>query len=95
MGYYIDTKVNHGKADFIVANYGGEIIRRAPASFGEIPAGKALIVVVDNGLFEAAGFAYSEPEFRVFTQNPNDFRPREYVLMDRADAVRISRYPGA
>lgn len=65
MGYYIEGRTVKGKAQYIVDELGGEIVPR-PALFADVPEGKALICVVDNGLFEAAGFACDEREFEAF-----------------------------
>lgn len=71
--------------------YAAEKITRVPA-WEDIPEGKALVCVVDNGIFEAAGVAYSSEEYGEFTR-PEDPRPREYVLMDRDMAFRTAGVP--
>lgn len=91
MGYYIQVPKNLGKAKQIEELHDGMIIPR-PVSFSKVPESKALIVVVNNGLFEAAGFAYDEKEFEAFT-DPDDSRRKEYVLMDRKEAERLSEFP--
>jgi hypothetical protein len=87
MGSYIEVPAAHGKAKLIETLYSGQILPWLPR-WEDIPDGKALIVVVDNGAFEAAGYAYCENEYRAFTDR-SDYRPREYVLMDKtlADAL--------
>lgn len=50
-----------------------------------------LIVIVNNGPFEAAAIAYSESEFLDFT-GPSDNRPKEYIIMDKAKAYELTRY---
>ena len=62
MGYYIETDSNRNKADYLLKNYNAVEIDR-PIYFQEIPEDMALLVVVDNGMFEAAAFAYDENEF--------------------------------
>lgn len=69
--------------------YAAEIVARPPL-WGDIPEDKALVVVVDNGLFEAAGLAYDEREYGAFTHP--DHRPRTYVLMDKDAAYRSAGY---
>ena len=92
MGYYIEIPgSNFNKAATIVREHGGELLSESPTSYAAIPVGKALIVVVDNGYFEAAGFCYNECEFRVFA-SPQEFRPRQYVLLDRVTAEQLSGY---
>ena len=81
MGYYIEVGVpeRFKKANQLVRLYKGEIIPR-PKSFSDIPDGKALICVISNGSFEAAGFCFSNQEFSEF--GVNDGRPRQWVLLD-------------
>jgi hypothetical protein len=94
MGYYIETgPALKGKAEIIAEKLNGEILHERPATYADIPEGKALIVVVDNGIFEAAGFAYSEREFQEFTSP--DYRPRRYVLIDREKAEEVTGFKRA
>lgn len=88
MGYYIEVPANTGKAELIRQLHGGEILPGQPEWNSWAP-GKACIVVVANALFEAAAYAYDEQEFRAFT-DPSDDRPRQFVLMDRELAEKLS-----
>lgn len=92
MGYYIQTPQNLDKAEQIVHLFGGVIIPQ-PKSLDEVPADKALIAVVSNGAFDAAGLVYDQLEFREFT-SPRDPRPKKYVLVDKALAHEMAGYPG-
>lgn len=49
-----------------------------------------IIVWVDNGMFEAAGYAYDRDELDCFT-GPLDRRPKELFVMDRATVEAIAR----
>ena len=89
MGYYIEVPRDKEKAEQLVQLYDAEIVPR-PSSLSEIPNGKALICVVDNGLFEAAGFCYSEREFKDFVFD--DGRPRKWLIMDLGKAKKLSGY---
>ena len=91
MGRYIQGP-QFGKANFIIATYGGEKLAKPPASFDDIPPGKALIVIVSNGLWEAAAFAYCDYEFRTFTSDSSDKRAKEYVLMDYDKAAELAPF---
>ena len=93
MGYYIQTDSTHNKAAYLVSKFGGRALPQAPASFEAIPSDKALIVVVDNGMFEAAGLIYSPGEFAAFTSK-DDLRPKQYVLLDKAVAYKEAGYSG-
>jgi len=88
MGFYIEGPLKC-KAQYIVSEYDGKIIPQ-PYSFSEIPEDKAIICVVDNGPFEAAGFCHSEREFECFT-NP-DPRPKRWLIMDLKLAQKLSGF---
>jgi len=90
MGYYIQVPNHKGKAQQLVNLHGGQIIPK-PNFFSDIPENRALIVVVDNGLFEAAAYAYSEGEFAEFT-DPTDGRPKKYVLLDKGLARELTGF---
>ena len=90
MGYYIETPMPVGKAKYIAEHYDGQIVPQ-PTSYEDIPESKGLIVVLDNGFFEAAGFVFSELEFEAFT-DVGDIRPRKFVLIDRKEAEDLSGY---
>ena len=90
MGYYVEVPDHKGKANQLVQLHGGKIVS-CPESFDAIPEGKGLIVVVDNGPFEAAGFVYDKAEFRDFT-DPSDFRPHHFILLDLDLAKSLSGY---
>jgi len=105
MGYYIEVPRPLGKAQLIAdgkalifadgewrqaPEYKAEIIDQ-PASFADVPEDKALICVISNQRFEGAGYCFDEREFEAFTQ-PDDHRPRVWVLMDKDAAEQCRRY---
>lgn len=93
MGYYIQVPNNKGKARQIVELYGGRIVTDVP-SFKNISPDEAIICVLDNGAFEAAGFAYDERELAEFVA-PDSFchqRPRTWVIMNRRKACELTGY---
>jgi hypothetical protein len=90
MGYYIETGTNTNKAQIICDTHNGQRIRQ-PKLWSDIPADEALIVIVNNGMFEAAGFAYDEREFEAFTYTV-DYRHKEFVLIDRELAEKLTRF---
>jgi len=87
MGYYIQTGTNREKANVICEKYEGEIIK-CPLCFSDIPDDKALICVVDNGIFEAAGYCYSESEFHAFNE-ASDHRQKIWLIMDKKKAESL------
>lgn len=90
MGYYVQTPQHRNKAEQIVALFGGVIIPQ-PESLSAIPYDKALIVVVSNGAFDAAGLAFNQEEFEAFTL-PSDPRAKKFVLVDKALAHEMTGY---
>lgn len=88
MGYYIQTNDLKGKAQQIVDLHGGTIIPH-PDNFDEQSEG--LVCVVDNGLFEAAVYVYSQGEFEAFTLS-SDHRPKTWVSMDKDKAEELSGF---
>jgi hypothetical protein len=92
MGYYIQTGTNTGKAETIAKKFNGKIIAR-PNSFSDVPKDKGLICVINNGMFDAAGFVYSEQEFKAFCYG-SDTRGKTWVLIPIEDAKRESNYDG-
>jgi len=90
MGYYIEVPKDLNKAQQIVDIHGGTIIPK-PSSFAEVPADQALICVVGNGLFDAAGIAYDEREFEAFSAPDRSGyqRPRTWVLLGKAVVCKL------
>jgi hypothetical protein len=86
MGFYIETDTTLGKADWLIRHGDAQEIKQ-PRSLAEVPEDKALVVVVENGFFDAAAYAYDEGEFRAFT-DPGDPRPQRFLLMDK-DIVEL------
>jgi hypothetical protein len=88
MGYYI-AGPTHGKGSMLEKEHGAlpasqEEVRKVVDTMG-------VIVVVNNGHFEAAAFAYDLGEFEAF-MDPDDARPKQCYVMNRADAIRASGY---
>ena len=92
MGYYVEVPAAKGKANLICRMYdGAKIVTEAEAK-SAVQLGEGVVVVVDNGPFEAAAFAFSAQEFSEFTRR-DDHRPKTFVLMDSYEqAARASGY---
>ena len=88
MGYYIQTG-DLKKVEGINKLGGVEV--QQPKKFEDIPSELALIVVVDNGLFDAAGLIYSPEEFEAFTM-PEDRRPKKFFYVDKKLAYEKAGY---
>lgn len=91
MGYYVETEGHHQKAEKIAAEHGGTVVSFVQAKEAMNDKTKAVIVTVNNGMFEAAGFAYDLKEFEAFT----DFaRPTNFVVIDRQKAKELTGFKG-
>ena len=89
MGYYIQVPKDLYKANQIMALYDAEKINE-PSSLSGIPVNEAVICVVENGLFDAAGFCYSERELQAFAYP--DGRKKTWLKMDRALAEKLTGF---
>jgi len=89
MGFYINTNCNQGKANELVKSHGAIKIA-TPRWFNDVPVDKALICVVENGFFDAAGYCYDEHEFNAFVEP--DGRRKQWLLMDKNLAEDLSGY---
>lgn len=92
MGFYIETGNNKNKADYIVQHHEAAIITQEEAFQTIHEPDLAVIVVVNNGPFEAAGFAYCLNELEAFTR-PDDPRPKTFLMMDRQKAIELTNLP--
>lgn len=88
MGYYVnvDSKGKElpqkGKFQALIEDGGTEV----KTSMGGGATGgfqENLICVADNGTFEAAGYCFSEGEYRVFA-DPNDMRLKKWLTHPKA-----------
>ncbi len=93
MGYYINPP-DMSKERWLnkFANFVGPIYES-----GEVPKWEDItkddilpVVLVDNGMFTAAGVAYSEQEYKAFT-DPGDKRPRELYTAKVDDLLKVVR----
>jgi hypothetical protein len=89
MGFYIEVPNVKNKAQQLVNLYSGEIIEK-PKQFADVPKDRGLICVTVNNYFDAAGFCYSEKEFKVFSNE--DGRVKHWVLLELELAKKLSGY---
>jgi hypothetical protein len=89
MGFYIETAGFNYKAKAISEKYAGKISTYDEAFLAVRDPNIGVVVILNNGFFEAAGFAFDEKEFKAFT---SDNRPKQYVLLDREVAELASGY---
>jgi hypothetical protein len=87
MGYYINSTGHEplpngkGKADFLIQS---GIAKEIPK--GELKFQPNLVCVVENFLFDAVAYAYSEQEMLEFA-NPDDHRPKRWLIVENADVL--------
>lgn len=90
MGFYIQGPAI-GKVKYLKNNYGAKTFNKVPKSVSEVPENEAIIVVVNNGAFEAAGYVFDDGELQAFTL-PEDQRPKIFLTMNKDKAERLSGY---
>lgn len=91
MGYYIECEKPLRKAEQIIAEHGGQLSTMFDYRAAMDDPTKGVVVVVNNGLFEAAGFCFDMEEFKAFTLS-DDTRLKQFVIMDRQKAEELSGY---
>lgn len=79
------------KAYEIARRFGGKIVTITDALRAMADPTKGIIVVVNNGPFQAAAFAFDMDEFDEF-HRAGDIRPKQYVILDREIAEKASGY---
>ncbi len=95
MGYYIDrtptkTLAAHGKAVALKDECDADLVLEP--DYDDVPEGKVLIVIIENGPFEAAAIIHNRREFDGFT-NDGTNRPRTWMVMDRELAFKLCGRP--
>jgi hypothetical protein len=81
MGYYVQTPQHINKAEQLHRLYKAQLVL-SPEDF-DFGGDYALICVVENATFDAAGIAYNARERDVFL-NPNDPRPKVWLKMKKS-----------
>jgi hypothetical protein len=86
MGQYIN-KLPNGKV-LSVKNKANQIIENIPGTLQVPPPYEFvdnLVCVVDNGMFEAAAYCYSENEFHEFKRT--DGRPKTWLIVPGVENI--------
>lgn len=87
MGYYIESPYGtHQKDQHLISEFGAERIN-PPSAFNP-PAGKTLVCVIQNGLFDAAAIIFDQSELDAFA-DPDDKRPKIWLLMDTEKVLNL------
>jgi len=87
MGYYIQVPKNKGKTEQLINLY--DAVETTLSRFEDIPKGKSLICVIDNGPFEACAYCYSPSELEEFQSAP---RPKRWLLMEENLVKKLSGF---
>jgi hypothetical protein len=94
MGYYIQGPLK-GKADFLKEAFNAievSIFDAKKEIESTIDSGKCVICVVENSIFDdVAGLVYDIRGFNCFN-NPDDIRPKKWLLMDKEKAHKLAGY---
>jgi len=91
MGFYIETVLSICKDNWLIKHEDAERLDGTlEDSLKAHEEGFAVICVIDNGDFEAAGYAYDEDEIRRFHRP--DGRPKNWVKMNRSRANELTGY---
>jgi len=93
MGWYIQCPESKNKAKQLVDLYQAELVSKQEAENAIDDPTKGIVVVLDNGPFEAAGFAYDSKEFAAFTIS-RDTRTKWFLIMDRGLVKQLTNYSG-
>ena len=78
-----------GKAKFLMEKYNAICIHLDKTTFVDLPDDKALVVVSDNGPFEAAAYLHSLSEFLEFA-NPNHTTRKTWLVIDKKIAEEFA-----
>lgn len=92
MGCYIEVE---DKENWLLENSDDMFLSRYGEGLDEFPPyesfknGSLPVVLVDNGLFKAAGIAYDKKEYEMFTRH-DDTRPREVFSVPLKKLLNVS-----
>lgn len=89
MGFYIEAPSNLGKGEWLAETFEDAEIIPQPENFSDVPEGKFLICIVNNGPFEAVCILYDEREFTEFTDT-SDTRPKSFLLLSEETTFRLN-----
>ena len=87
MGFYINPPDEH-KEDFLNRE-GIAAPSNMKLSWQSVPDGYLPVVLINNGMFTAAGIAYSEDELKAFTR-PDDHRPKQIFFVKIEKLLQVS-----
>jgi hypothetical protein len=94
MGFYLDVAYPVAKATQLM-HMGATELTYPPDSISDLPQDKALVCVVENGVFDAAALAFDDEELARFkAPDTGRFtRPRTWLVMDKQQAYELAHVP--
>jgi predicted S18 family serine protease len=89
VGYYLEVSEDKNKSDQLKRLYGAKEIEPVK-SLNEVPEGKALVVVVENEHFDAAGYIYNKNELEAASYDSYGKvqRKRTWLLIDKEKVLQ-------
>jgi len=95
MGHYLNTSGKRPlgpkhKGNTLIADAGAVPLFDPPEKFTDVPDGKALVCIIDNGPFEAALLVHNENEFRESTRINS--RATVWLIMDKKLAHELAGF---
>lgn len=85
MGYYVNVP---GQPKEIWLELNKTSISFTPPIFENVSSEDRIVILVDNGMFTAAGVAYDKREYEDFT-DPNDRRQKLYYTVPYSKLVQV------
>lgn len=93
MGYYLNSGQVLHKAEWLIREHRAKSVSQHEARNLLNNPSLAVVVVVNNGLFDAVAFLYGANEFAAFTM-PDDMRLKRFLIMNRELCKQLSGFKG-
>lgn len=90
MGFYIQGP-NNLKADYLIQNHQAKVVSQTDAKMLVEKDEEAVVCVVENGPFDAAGLAFNLRELEAFTLD-SDPREKTFLVMNKEKAHELAGY---
>lgn len=93
MGFYIQGP-SQNKASYLIREFEAVALTKQPEDMSFLYADEALVCVVENGPFDAAGYCFNDREFEAFN-SPGDNRRKTWLIMKKDVVEKLTGYnPG-
>jgi hypothetical protein len=89
MGFYVNPP-NETKETFLLR----EGLEVPKADWDKVPKDSIPVILINNGMFTAAGITYDEKEYNAFL-DPSDSRPKKIFIVKKSNLKEIGcDFPG-